>query len=367
MTYIIIGIICFILFAMGMAFYYRNIISSLVRIIVFGLVLLITTSLTVWFDYMNQTNDTEIWSGKIIKVEHIEEYDEWHEPRIETYTTTDSKGNVTTHTRTIPGYWEHHYAENYIETTDNGRIRISNTPDGRKLSDIFVNSNEELEEHYPIGSPTASLHTYENKLKASYSILKHKEIDLEKYSDLPEYPSKVNARYSVNRLIGEFKNSEELNKQLDNINTRLNDTNNLNNIESVKSYKQVNLMLVNLGDKSEDYGWVLQDYWKNGAKNDFVVTFGVDNKGNVAWCHPFSWTDVEILKSDVREYMIGKNINNFSEVLNEISDLVEEKFDRKQFAEFNYIQIDVTNTAKRIIGILVIIHCIGYFLICKEL
>lgn len=361
MTYVIIGMVCFILFVIILSFYHKD--MYLENILGCGLVLLGVMSLIVHMDYKSQTDDTEIWSGKIVSVEHKEEWDEWHEGYWESYSETDSKGNTVTKERWIEGYWEHHNATNHIKTTDEGTIRVRRVPDGRKLDDNFVNSTKELEEYYPIGSPTASLHTYENKLKASYSIFKHKEVNLEDYKDLPEYPNEVTSRYSVNRLIGKFKDSDKLNLHLDNVNTRLNDTNNPNNKENIKSYKQVNLMFVNLGDKSEDYGWALQDYWKNGAKNDFVVTFGTDKSGKITWCHPFSWTDVEILKTDVREYMIGKDTKNFKPVIDGVADLVEKKFDRKQFAEFDYIQIDLLTRGKVMIAISVIVACGAYFVL----
>ena len=364
MTYVMIGMICFIMFVIFRAFCSKE--MDMGKILLCGLILLGAMSMVVYTDYRAQTDDTEIWSGKIVNVEHAEEWDEWHPPRTETYTETDSKGKTVTKTRVIAGYWEHHNATNYIETTDEGSIRVDKVPDGRRLNDDFVNSTKELEGFYPVGSPTASLHTYENKLRASYSIFKHKDIDLDEYSGLPEYPSEVTSRYSVNRLIGKFKDSDKLNLHLDNVNTRLNDTNNPNNKEKVKSYKQVNLMFVNLGDKPEDYGWALQDYWKNGAKNDFVVTFGTDKSGKITWSHVFSWTDVEILKTDVREYMIGKNVKDFKPVIDGVADLVEKKFDRKQFAEFDYIQVDVLPSGRNIIFVLVLVACVAYYIIDKE-
>lgn len=322
-------------------------------------------SLIIWGDHNNQTTDTEIWSGKITEVEHIEEYDEWHPPREETYTTTDSKGNTQTHTRTIPGYWEHHYAENYITTTDNGRYSVSETPDGKKLTDNFVNSTKELEEYYPVDSATASIHTFTNKVQASYSLFKNKDINLEDYPDLPDYPSVMNNYYSVDRLIGSFKDKETKSRYLDEINSNLNDTKNPNNTEKVKSYKQVNLMLVNFGDKSEDYGYALQDHWENGAKNDVVVTFGTDKKGKPTWCYVFSWSDVEILKTDIREVIMStEDINKeFNTALNKISDLIEEKYKRREFAEFEYIQIEPSKTCKIILVVVFIATCIGIIFI----
>jgi len=311
--------------------------------------LVVLSAIVIGGDFAKQTSDTEIWSGKIVGVEHKEEWEEWIPP------TTDDKGNITS-----GGYYEHHNAENYIKTSDNGRVHIKRTKDGKRFTDHFVNTTNELENYYPIGSPTASTHGYTNKLKASYSIFKNKEIDLNNFKDMPEYPTKVNNDLYIDRAIGKFKNKALVNKHLANINANLNDTDNPNNKQKVKGYKQVNLMFVNFGNKTEEYGYALQDYWKNGAKNDFIITFGTDSKGNITWCHPFSWTEVEILKSDVREYMIGKNTNNFNKSITDISKLIEEKFDRKEFADFNYIQVDTSVFGKVLLTTIFIIACVIY-------
>lgn len=326
--------------------------------------IVILYSVIIWCNHNSQTADIEIWSGKITEVKHIEEWDEWHPPKTETYTTTDSKGNTKTHTRTIPGYWEHHYSENYITTSDNGTIRVYETPDGKKFSDNFVNSTKELEEYYPVGQATASTHTYKNKVQSSNSVFKTREIDLNDYPDLFTYPTVQNKNYSIDRLLGNFKDKAIKSKYLDNINSNLNDTENPNNVEKVKSYKQVNLILANFGNKDEDYGYALQNYWENGNKNDIVVTFGTDNNGKPTWCHVFSWTEVEILKSDIREVImsvedIDKEFNN---TLDKISDLIEEKYKRREFAEFEYIQIELSTFSKILLVIIFIISIILLFL-----
>lgn len=335
---------------------------DLERIIPAVLVLVIGYCLVIGIDYCNKTSDKEIWSGKITKVKHEEEWDEWHPPSVETYTTTDSKGNTVTQTRTIPGYWEHHEAENYITTSDEGTFRVFKTPDGKRFSDSFVNSTKELEKYYPIGQATASTHIYVNKVQSSYSIFKNKEIDLNDYPDLFEYPLKQNKNYSINRLLGNFKNKAVKSKYLDSINSNLNDTDNPNNTENTKSYKQVNLILANFEDKNSDYGYALQDYWENGNKNDVVVTFGTDANGKPTWCYVFSWSDVEILKTDIREVVMSvEDINKeYNKTLDKISDLIEEKYKRREFAEFDYIQVELSMFSK---VLLVIIFLASIFLL----
>lgn len=355
MSYIMFGIIALGIFSAIVYFTKKEIDMLVVGLC--ALIIAISYGGIVGIDYKMQTEDHEIWSGKITEVEHIEEWDEWIPPKTEEYTETTSDGKTVTKTRVIPGYWEHHDAENYITTTDKGRESVYKTLDGKEFTDDFVNSNKELEKYYPIGKPTASVHTYENKLKASYSIFRHKDIDLKDFENMPDYPVKENDNLTVDRLIGDFKNKDKVNEHLDEVNTRLNDTNNPNNKDKVKSYKQVNLMFVNFGDKTEDYGYALQDHWRNGAKNDVVITFGTDSNNKPTWCYVFSWTDVEILKIDIREYIMSQgNLNNFEKVIDDVSVMIEKKFDRKQFKDFDYIQIE-TRTVSKVFMVVILIGC----------
>lgn len=360
MKYTFIALVIYIAVAVAMIFKYKVEIGN---VLVGALILLISYGAIIAIDFTSKTTSTEIWSGKIVSVKHTEEWDEWHEEVTETYTTTDSNGNSVTKTRTIPGYWEHHYATNYVKTTDNGNFKVYETPDGKILDDNFVNSTKELEKYFKIGAPTASKHTYENKIKSSYSIFKNRDINLEDYPDLYKYPSKSTKYLSVNRLLGNFKDKENKSKLLDEINSNLNDTDNPKNKDKVKGYKQVNLVLVNFGDKSEDYGYALQDYWENGAKNDVVVTFGTDKNGKPTWSHVFSWSEVEILKSDIREVIMAtEDINSeFNTTLEKISDMIEKKFSRREFAEFDYIQIELSMISK----VLLVAVLIGVLIFVK--
>lgn len=366
MLYIPIGLII-LLATSGIAYLLFSKFNIMFTLVI-GVIMSAIIGIIITIDFDSQTSDIEMWSGTITNVEHKEEWDEWIPPKTRTYTTTVN-GKPVTHTTVTPGYWQHHNATNTITTSDRGRISIHKVPDGRKLTDSFVNSTEELASYYPIGSPTASTHSYTNKIKASYSIFKHKEINLDDYPDLPKYPTQVNSKYSIDRLIGDFgADIDVLNEQLSKLNSTLNDTNNPNNINNVKSYKQVNIIMVNFGDKDINYGYALQDYWRNGAKNDLVITFGVDSNNKPTWSYVFSWTDVEILKTDIREYIMNlENINNFSAAIEDVGNMVEEKFERKEFVEFDYIQISVGRFATICIWIIIILACGVVFIVIKEM
>lgn len=321
--------------------------------------LLILSSSFVWIDYLVKTTDTEVWSGSVVGWDHTEEYDEWH-PEVCT-TTTDDKGRTST--SCTPGYWEHHYATNYIKTTDEGWISVKQSPDGKtRFSDSWPNTDSELQQMWPEGTPSASVHTYKNKVKSSYSIYRVEDIDEKDYPDLPKYPKTVESYININRIVGDVPNKDAALKLLAQKNTELNKF--IPDPErpgKKRSWKQVNMIFVNVGaDKSEDYGYALQNLWKNGNKNDFVVSFSMNNDGKLNWVHAFSWSEVEILKMEVRdELMTIGTITDFVPIVNKVSDMVAEKFERKEFADFAYIKIEPSLWVYIIIWILAFIAIIS--------
>ncbi|AEO93406.1 gp144 [Bacillus phage G] len=333
------------------------------------LIIVITAFLsaaTIGIDYTIQTTDTEVWSGSVIEWSHDEEWDEWHPPVTTCTTDSNGKQNCTT----TPGYWEHHYAENHIKTSDKGWIYVDKSPDGKRFDDNWPNDSSVLKKYWPEGTPTASRHTYTNKVNASYSIYKHKDVDLEKFPDLPNYPDKVRDKMFIDRIIGSVPNKEKASVLLSHHNTRLNkQVPDPERENKTRSWKQVNMIFVNVGEnKSEDYGFALQDSWEGGNKNDFVVSFSMNSDGTLNWVYPFSWSEVEILKLEVRDYMMDlKKINDFVPVVEKVSTMVEEKFERKEFADFDYLQIDPSNGVIVLIWVFSILAIIvNAFLIFKE-
>ncbi|MBN3376236.1 hypothetical protein CF087_20585 [Clostridium botulinum] len=319
---------------------FKNIKNPIKIIGMFLLASFIITIFVTGIDFSIQTSDEEIWSGRIISVDHKEEWDE-----VVTETYTDDEGN--SHTET---HIEHHNAKNSIRISDKGTITVNKSLDEKThFDDSYPNTTQELEKFYPIGTPTSSVHTYKNKVQASYSIYKHKDINLEEYKDLPKYPTEMKNDIEIDRFIGNIKNEDKVIKCLNEVNSELN---------SKQNNKQVNLIFVNLGNKPQDYGFALQDYWEGANKNDFVVCFGSkDNK--VTWCYPFSWADSqksEKLKINVRNYMKEVNLNDdFNKNIKDIGDMVKKDFERKEFADFNYIDIEISKVAYIFIIVLNII------------
>lgn len=322
---------------------------STIYLVISGLI--VTVSVTFLDNYIKNT-DYEIRSGYIEKVEHIEEWDEWIPPT----TTCSSNSEGNTQCTTSAGYWIHHDAENYIYTTDNGKISVMKSPDGEYFTDNYPNTSKELEKYWPIHTPSASKHRYKNKVQGSNSIYAYKftKEEIEEFTDLPKYPIKIKDYIYVDRIIGEVPKKEKALKILSEENSRLNQII-IDEEGKKRAWKQVNLIFVNLGEKSSiKEAYALERYWEGGNKNDYIIAFSMSNKGKVNWVYPFSWSEVELLKIETRQYFESISVvTDFSVIIKDISKLVEDKFERKSFSEFNYI---VYMPSRAAIILLVIIY-----------
>lgn len=335
-NFLIIGIIGIILCVIGL------IRSGEPFTIVLAVIIALFGLVVYWIDISIQTNDTEIWSGKITDVRHIEEYD-----TVETYTTTstDANGNTTiqTHTRTV-----HHDAENIVTTSDNGDNYVDfGIINGKRkeFNDSYPNTTEELAKYYKIGLPTSSTHYYENKIQASSSIFKHPEINKDEFK-LPEYPEEAAEPFKINRLIGEFPNHAVNSKYLDELNTYMNKM--IPDPEKAgkkRSWKQCNLIFVNLGNQPIEAAMALEDSWEGGNKNDFIVTLGTTSTDHIDWVYPITWSESEDCKMAVTNALKDKSLLDTTQLLKTTAEIVIAKFERKQFADFSYLTVYVSKTA----------------------
>ncbi|OCT16161.1 hypothetical protein A8709_01570 [Paenibacillus pectinilyticus] len=216
------------------------------------------------------------------------------------------------------------------------------------FTDRSPNTTAELARYYPLGTPSASVHRYVNKVRSSYSLFRHSDIDLKDFPDLPSYPSYVSEVLHVDRIVGDVPNKSKALDALAARNTELNQTvPDPDHPGKTMSWKQVNLIFVNMGtDLPQEYGYALQDKWKNGNKNDFIVSFSPASDGSMNWVHAFSWSEVDILKLEVQDYLMEQGAGqDFVPIVNHVAQMVADQFVRKQFADFNYLQIEVSNTS----------------------
>lgn len=297
-----------------------------------------------------QTRDTEYWGGWAVKAEY---YEDWNELVTYTETYTDSKGRTQTRTKTRidyhPPYWQ---------VVDNNGCEISvNSATFESLCQKFGNKRFiELNRNYHTDDgdlyvtvwnqqdsaliPVTTSHSYENKVAVSDSVFNFPEVDPKTYG-LFEYPE-ITGYYSCKSILGSGDPSHaEAERSLTFWNAKLGAT------------KQVRMLILVFQNQPIQAGFEQESYWKGGNKNGFVITLGVDSQNSITWCHPFSWTEIEDLKVDTREFVLSQKTLNLKAIVDWLVPQVKHRFERKHFQDFAYISVEPPAWATFLVFVLV--------------
>lgn len=298
------------------------------------------------------TSDTEFWNGTIVKGEYYEEWNEYiHKTCTEQYACgRDSKGNTTYCTRTYdcsyvdyhPPYWE--------LTDDNGlTITVSKYLYERLVKKFGNNNFVELNRHYytidgnkyvsywPKTDETiecmVTAHRYENRVQAARDVFNFPETDTAdiRLYGLYNYPN-IEYEYSQLNLLGNIQYKSYYDHKLEVLNAKLG------------KKKQVKVFVLLFNDKLREAGLKQEAYWKGGNKNELVVCIGLDKEKNVTWSHVFSWTENQIIKINIRNYIESSKKLNLGKTIDFIYDEVDKNFVRKHFKDFNYLTVDPTTS-----------------------
>jgi len=308
-------------------------------------------------------NETEYWGEYAIRVEYYEEWDEWI---IQTCTRevpcgTDSKGNTRYCTETYDcshrdyhsPYWQaitnlgNSYSitqkkyNEFMGLWNNRKFidmdRHYYTIDGNKYESYWDNKDYNI-------LPIITTHSYKNKVVHSSSIYEFPEVDTSAYH-LFEYPEVED--YNCNSILSEVKNKDI--KWADKLLTYYN--------AKYGSSKQVRMWLLIYKNKPFQYGTYQENYWKGGNKNEVVLCMGIDKDLSVQWAKVFSWTERENLKTDLRDSVLFQKKLDIYKTVNVFKDQVVEKFQRRDFSEFDYLETEPSPLAC-IISFLIIGLCV---------
>lgn len=321
----------------------------------------------------SQTGDTEYWGGYVLKAEYFEDWDEkvhCRHPKFRTETYTDSKGHL--HTRLVFDGWEHFYDVDYhpeewcIEHSMGGSIGVSracferlaaqfgnrifvdlhrscHSNDGDKYVATYRMEPEKIE-------PVTLEKSYENRVQVSTSVFNFKPVSSEdvKFYGLHDYP-KVNG-YSQRVVLGNAgPTAAEGERKLQYWNAMLG------------KGKQVRIYVLVFPDQPMQAAVEQQNYWKGGNKNELVACVGIDREAEVKWAYVFSWTEVDSLKVDARDFLAGQKKLDLMAFADWLGPAIREKWIRKQFADFSYLTVEPPLWAVILVFTLVILSSGGVF------
>lgn len=200
--------------------------------------------------------------------------------------------------------------------------RNSYTNDGDMYSGDWKNDNATLE-------PAVVSHNYENRPKAAVNVYhfdKPDSADVRQYK-LFEYPPIYDV-YKQDALLG--YNDPKAARMLQILNSRLG------------APKQLRVFILVFKDQPREAAIMQENYWEGGNKNEFVICIGIDAQQRVKWSHDFSWTEREDSKVETRTFIENQGILDLPAIVDFTYTELNEKYERKNFADFNYLNIEPT-------------------------
>lgn len=185
--------------------------------------------------------------------------------------------------------------------------------------------------------------SYTNKIRASHSVFKFENItekEVAKWS-LYEYPA-----------VTDYKQKVVLGKKVDGRTER--------KLQYINGYygpkKQFKLFVLFFKNQSMDVVNKQRSYWEGGNKNEFVVCIGVDNSGRFEWVDAFSWMSKPALEVEVEEFISRTEDVKLKKFADWLPNQVAAHWKRRDFNDFEYLQMELTETQLWWIMIILMIY-----------
>ena len=288
------------------------------------------------------TMETEYWGEYGIRVDYYERWDEYIH---QTCSSTDSDGNTTyydcSYVDTHYPYWEViTNTGNTYTITESQFNKYSKLWKSKKFQDIGRDyhsiDGDKYESYWDKKEenifPVITTHMYENRVSNSSSIYDFMDVDTSQFKVF-SYPEVED--YQCNSILSEVRGKEisKGNKKLTIYNARYG------------TQKQVRMWLLIFKDKPFQYSTYQENYWKGGNKNEVVLCVGVRDSLLIDWVKCFSWTNKEILKVNLRDSVLSQKYLDIDRAIEVMKNEVIENFKRREFKEFDYLEVEPSLTA----------------------
>lgn len=314
-----------------------------------------------YFALYLHTLHEEYWTGYAVRAEY---YEEWVEEVHHSEDIKDSDGNVIG-TRTWTTY-DTHPPEWYL--IDNNDIKLGidrstyralqNRWGNRHFEDVWrLNEHRDGDMYYTDYTGreedmevATTIHWYQNRIPVSNSPYRFPDVpkDVVKRYQLVSYP-RVNG-YDCPMILGaSFPGKALADRDLAIINAKLGKS------------REVKIWVVLFRGQTQEAALKQQALWQGANMNEFVLCIGVDPEHRIEWAYAFSWTKVEELKVTARQHVqeqVGQPLD-LREVVSWLGNEVNAKWIRRDFSEFNYLQVALPTWAYFVIYLVVIGATIG--------
>jgi hypothetical protein len=200
--------------------------------------------------------------------------------------------------------------------------------------------------------PMVEEHSYENKVQASDSVFNFPEVskdDITRYG-LYIYPDLSSAYESVT-IMDMYKNWTA-DKYFRYINSELGPK------------KKLRIWVLIFKNQPQAAGQMQEALWKGGNKNEFIFCIGTDSDYNITWSQIISWTEVQELKIEARNFVSTQMKVISEESLMKLGSWSIENLDngfvKKNWDDFNYLTVQPSTTAVIISYIITLVVCLGF-------
>jgi len=185
--------------------------------------------------------------------------------------------------------------------------------------------------------------SYVNKIMASHSVFKFENItekEVKKFG-LYNYPAIVNDNQKV--VLG-HKISATTERKLKY----------LNGYYGPK--KEFKMFVLFFKNKSESVVRKQRSYWEGGNKNEFIICIGIDGSGNYQWVDAFSWMSKPSLEVEVEDFIDKNKDMSLKSLADWMPKQIEDHWKRRNFDDFDYLQVELTETQLWWVMIIVMIY-----------
>ena len=295
----------------------------------------------------SQISDVEYLGSYIVRAEYYEAWDEYiSQTCTRSYACgTDSDGNTQYCEETYDCSYVDYHSEYWEITHNTGNKECVSKKEYDKIiklwnkPNVFVDMHRDY--HYNDGDKYVTVyggekekmytsttqHTYENRVMGSRSIFNFSKIEKEEADSvgLYDYPK-------VNRDQSPIVGLKVTKKTMD-------------SFKFINAYYgnpyQFRTYVLFYFDKPMYIAKQQQDYLVGGNKNELVICIGLNSDTTISWVDAFSWEDVPNMEVAVEHlFDEGDKLN-----LNELSKLllteVPTKWHRKEFKDFEYLQVEL--------------------------
>lgn len=303
----------------------------------------------IWAFERVESSDTEYLGSYVTKIRY---YEPWNELVRKTRSYTDSKGHR--HTRTY--YVTENHPERWTYYDHSGRERKCSNEDFSAMkcrlsvASVFVDMHRhyytrdgDAYEYRWNGQPATLYsvtreHEYENKVKASRSVFKFEDISEKEARRLGLHDYSKIWLCDQSPIIG-AKFSARQERAIRVLNARYGPK------------KEFRLYLLFYRNKPLSIADRQRSYWQGGNKNELVVCVGLDSRNRVMWSDAFSWCDSPVLAVKSRDWFMSHRLD-LCAFASYIEPFVQKEWKRKNFADFKYLSVELSD--KQYWGIIIL-------------